>query len=116
MPTVPPIPSLQRIQLTNGQTLSYHHLDKILILAPVVVVNHPLTANSEVAGPHGWWNDIIGKGKVIDTDRFAVICFNVPGNGYDESFLEDYTHWNTGTVAGFFCSGLRQLGIEKLIF
>lgn len=116
MPTVPPIPSLQRIQLTNGQTLSYHHYGQDFKSAPVVVVNHPLTANSEVAGPHGWWNDIIGKGKVIDTDRFAVICFNVPGNGYDESFLEDYTYWNAGTVAGYFCSGLRQLGIEQVDF
>ncbi|PLX80652.1 MAG: homoserine O-acetyltransferase, partial [Desulfuromonas sp.] len=28
----------------------------------------------------GWWDDMIGPGKVLDTDRFHVICSNVIGS------------------------------------
>ena len=35
--------------------------------APVVVVNHAFTGNSEVAGEKGWWGAAIGDHKVIDT-------------------------------------------------
>lgn len=105
---------LQYLRLTNGQVLSYQHFGQDYRTAPVVVINHPLTANSNVSGPEGWWNDLIGEYKCIDTTRYAVICFNIPGNGYDGTFLEDYRHWHTGTVAGYFISGLRQLGIAKV--
>jgi homoserine O-acetyltransferase len=27
----------------------------------------------------GWWHDLIGPGKAIDTDRYFVVCANVPG-------------------------------------
>lgn len=108
------IPKLLKIRLTNGQQLSYHHFGQSYLTAPVVVINHPLTANSEVSGHNGWWSDIVGEGRVIDTDQYAVICFNIPGNGVDQDFIENFTHWNAGTVAGYFCSGLRQLGIKQV--
>ncbi len=31
--------------------------------APVVLVNHPLTANAIFSGKNGWWNQIIGEKK-----------------------------------------------------
>lgn len=31
---------------------------------------------------HGWWEEIVGPGKAIDTDRFFVICFNYLGGCY----------------------------------
>lgn len=105
---------LQHLRLTNGQALSYQHFGQDYLSSPVVVINHPLTANSCVTGPEGWWSDLVGEGKTIDTNRYAIIAFNIPGNGYDGFFLENYKHWHTGTVAGFFCAGLRQLGIEKV--
>ena len=105
---------LQRLQLTNGQVLSYQHFGCHYTSAPVVVINHPLTANSNVTGENGWWNDLVGENKPIDTKRFAIIAFNIPGNGYDGTLIEDYRHWHTGTIAGIFCAGLRQLGIQKI--
>ena len=47
--------------------LSYQLFGLELGTAPVVLVNHALTANSSVAGENGWWNQVIGKNKTIDT-------------------------------------------------
>ncbi len=105
---------LQKLRLTNGQVLSYQHFGQEIAIAPVIVVNHPLTANSCLTGPEGWWSDLIGENKTIDTNIYAVICFNIPGNGYDGYFIDDYKHWHTGTVAGYFIAGLRQLGVKKV--
>ncbi len=105
---------LRELCLTNGQVLSYQHFGQDYTTAPVVVINHPLTANSCVTGPEGWWIDLVGADKTIDTNRYAVICFNIPGNGFDGHFIEDFKHWHTGTVAGYFIAGLRQLGIKQV--
>ncbi|MBS0233280.1 MAG: homoserine O-acetyltransferase [Proteobacteria bacterium] len=50
-----------------------------------VLICHALTADQYVASPHpitgkpGWWDNMVGSGKPIDTDRFYVICSNVLG-------------------------------------
>jgi len=51
-----------------------------------VLVCHALTGDSHAhgeAGPGhatpGWWNDFIGPGRALDTDRFFVVCANVLG-------------------------------------
>tara|TARA_B100000674_G_scaffold282010_1_gene233198 strand:- start:4192 stop:5394 length:1203 start_codon:yes stop_codon:yes gene_type:complete len=51
-----------------------------------VLVCHALTGDAHAygeAGPGqptpGWWNDFIGPGRPIDTDRFFVVCVNVLG-------------------------------------
>ena len=47
--------------------------------ANVVLVNHALTGSSHVAD---WWRGIIGPGKLLDTDRLAVIGINNLGSCY----------------------------------
>jgi homoserine O-acetyltransferase len=51
-----------------------------------VLVCHAWTGDSHAAGPAGrghnapgWWNDTVGPGKPIDTDKYFVVCANVLG-------------------------------------
>lgn len=44
-----------------------------------VLVLHALTGDSLVAGPDGWWNQVVGPGLGIDTDRFFVVAANILG-------------------------------------
>ena len=51
-----------------------------------VLVCHALTGDAHAAGvaDHGhgavgWWDDFIGPGRAIDTDRYFVVCVNVLG-------------------------------------
>ena len=50
-----------------------------------IVVCHALTGDQHVASPNpvtgkpGWWSDMVGSGRPIDTDRYFVICANVLG-------------------------------------
>ncbi len=51
-----------------------------------VLVEHALTGDAHAAGPvapgqptPGWWDALIGPGRVIDTDRWFVVCTNVLG-------------------------------------
>ncbi len=51
-----------------------------------VLVCHALTGDSHAAGDSGpshptagWWSELIGPGKALDTDRYFVVCSNVLG-------------------------------------
>jgi homoserine O-acetyltransferase len=51
-----------------------------------VLVSHALSGDHHCAGWHspsdakpGWWNNLIGPGKAVDTRRFFVVCANVLG-------------------------------------
>ncbi|MBQ0930103.1 homoserine O-succinyltransferase MetX [Ideonella alba] len=52
-----------------------------------VLVCHALNASHHVAGEYadtprseGWWDNLVGPGKPLDTDRFFVIGVNNPGS------------------------------------
>jgi homoserine O-acetyltransferase len=82
--------------------------------APVVLINHSLTGDANVAGPLGWWNEIVGPNLTIDTNQFAIIAFNIPGNGIKDSVLENHLDFHTGDIAEIFYSGLIKIGITHL--
>jgi homoserine O-acetyltransferase len=44
-----------------------------------LVVCHALTGNTDA---DDWWGPLIGPGRAFDTDRFFVVCANVPGSPY----------------------------------
>ena len=114
---------LQHINLNNFTTqngkvldipLSYQLFGKELYSAPIVLINHALTGNSDVAGENGWWKSLVGDGKIIDTNRFTVISFNIPGNGFDGFFIDNYEDFTAQDIASIFIEGLKKLKIEKL--
>ena len=106
-----------KIGKTSSVSLSYQLFGKKLHTAPIVLVNHALTGNSNVAGKDGWWNALIGKDKVIDTHKYTIIAFNIPGNGYDdksENLIENYKDFVARDIAELFLLGLEKLKINKL--
>lgn len=50
-----------------------------------ILVCHALSGDAHAAGFHkgdetaGWWNDMIGPGKALDTNLYFVVCSNVIG-------------------------------------
>jgi homoserine O-acetyltransferase/O-succinyltransferase len=53
--------------------------------ANAVLVCHAITGDQYVAEPHpitgkaGWWATLVGPGKVLDTERYFIVCANVLG-------------------------------------
>ncbi len=100
--------------ITQDIELSYQLFGKKLYSAPIVLVNHALTGNSNVTGKEGWWSALIGDGKCIDTNKYTILSFNIPGNGYDKFVIENYKDFVAGDIAHIFLNGLRQLDIDHL--
>ena len=94
--------------------LSYQSFGKTLGTAPVVLVNHALTGNSNVCGPGGWWSDLIGDDKPINTKQLTVLAFNIPGNCFDGFTIESYQDFITKDIARLFLDGLNFLKIDQL--
>ena len=71
-----------------------------------VLICHALNASHHVAGVYadqpnneGWWNNMIGPGKPVDTDRFFVIGVNNLGSCFG-STGPMHPHPDTGRIYG----------------
>lgn len=109
--------SLQSGKQFSEIEVSYQLFGQELGSAPVVLVNHALTGNSNVSGEKGWWNSLVGENQVISLQRFTVICFNIPGNGFGENpqlFKEEYQAFSTTDIAFLFWKTLKKIGVEEL--
>ena len=99
-----------------------------------IFVCHALTGDAHVAGYHtpldrktGWWDEFVGPGKGLDTNRYFVICANVlggcqgttgpmslnPQNG--ESYGLNFPFMTVGDMVEVHAGLVRHLGIEKLL-
>ncbi len=110
--------SINKYLTYSGKTLdiklSYEIFGQPLHSAPIIMVNHALTGNSNVAGEHGWWTTLIGEGKCIDTKKYTILCFNIPGNGYDGFVIDNYKDFVAKDIAKIFLLGLEALKVNKL--
>lgn len=92
MPTlVPPqtrFCSIGPFRLESGETLPEVEIAYEIAgtLAPdkgnVILVCHALTGNSHTVGTEedpGWWDGLIGPGRWIDTNRYAIVTMNTLG-------------------------------------
>ncbi|WP_300688924.1 alpha/beta fold hydrolase [Chryseobacterium sp.] len=95
-------------------SLSYQLFGKDLFTAPIILINHALTGNSAVSGEKGWWQQLVGENQIVDTNKYTVLCFNIPGNGYDNFLIEDYEDFTPSDIAGLFLKGLEALQIKNL--
>ena len=84
--------------------------------APIVVVNHALTGNSNVTGEKGWWKNVIDYNHIVDLHEYTVLAFNIPGNDYEleNELSSDYKEVTTNDIAKLFWLGLDQLNIKSL--
>jgi len=113
---------LFNFELENGKQrayipLFYQTFGQPIGNAPIVVVNHALTGNSNITGENGWWNDLIGENKTIDTNYFTVIAFNIPGNGFDNNFgnlISNYKDFTIRDIARIFWEGLFFLNVNSV--
>ena len=77
---------------TNGQTIGGFTLRYETYGRPnaardnAILVCHALSGDHHCAGIHslndrkpGWWNNLIGPGKALDTNKYFVLCANVIG-------------------------------------
>jgi homoserine O-acetyltransferase/O-succinyltransferase len=69
-----------------------------------VLVCHALNASHHVAGTHadgsvGWWDNLVGPGKPLDTNRFFVIGVNNLGSCFGSTGPKD-SNPNTGAIYG----------------
>ena len=97
--------------------ISYQVFGRDLYEAPVILIHHALTGNSQVAGESGWWKELVGEGKAVDLKKYSVLCFNIPGNTYDDQPpipMTDYPTWSTKKVANLFWKALSELQIFHL--
>jgi len=97
--------------------LSYQTFGKPLNDAPIVLINHALTGNSNVAGITGWWNRLVGDHKTINTKHYTILAFNIPGNGFDQSEISTIKHYKdicARDIAQIFAIGLDKLGVKSL--
>jgi homoserine O-acetyltransferase len=100
------------LRLQSGASLRDYHLayetygtlnaDK----SNAVLICHALNASHHVAGVYegqdkseGWWDNMIGPGKPVDTNRFFVIGVNNLGSCFG-STGPMHTHPDTGNVYG----------------
>ncbi|MGH7996405.1 MAG: homoserine O-acetyltransferase MetX, partial [Opitutaceae bacterium] len=74
-------------QLLRGFTLRYETYGAMNATRDnAILICHALSGDHHCAGWHapedrkpGWWNNLIGPGKAVDTRRFFVVCANVLG-------------------------------------
>ena len=99
-----------------------------------VFVCHALTGDAHAAGRHhaddakpGWWDDFIGPGKGIDTEKYFVVCANIlggcqgttgPGSTHPETgnrYGLDFPLITVGDIVQVHSGLVRHLGIDKLL-
>ena len=109
------------VVLKNGKLqekimVSYQLFGRSVGSAPLVIVNHALTGNSQVIGENGWWNELVGEHKIIDTNKYTILAFNIPGNGFlDEgNLIENYQDFTTYDIANLFWKGIDSFRVNQV--
>lgn len=71
--------------IIEGLKVVYHCSDKEWQkddVRKVIWICHALTANSDA---QDWWPELVGPGRLFDTEKYFVICANMLGSAYGSS-------------------------------
>ena len=98
----------------------------------VIFICHALSGDAHVAGIHaedgrpGWWDQMVGPGKGIDTNLYYVVCANVLGGckgttgpcavnpATGKPYGSKFPHVTVADIVDAHMLLLKYLGIEKL--
>ena len=107
------------------------HLDDVRIVfhhsgcrdGKVIWICHALTANSN---PEDWWPQLVGKGKLLDPDKYRIVCVNFLCSAYGSTgpasmnpatgkpFLLDFPLTTIRDSVKAFEAVRKHLGIEHI--
>ena len=101
--------------------------------ANVIFICHALSGDAHVAGSHegdpksiGWWDEMVGPGKGIDTDHYHVICANILGGckgttgpssmnpATGEPYGSSFPHITVADIVAVHALLLKQIGIKQV--
>lgn len=95
--------------------------------ANAILVLHALTGDSHAGGVNGWWENLIGSGKALDTDKYFIVCSNVLGGCRGSTgpssinpktgkpYETDFPLITVGDMVNAQKRLIDHLGIEKLL-
>lgn len=66
----------------DGIDVTFHSSREKYSGEKVIWICHALTASSDV---EDWWPELVGSGKLFDTDEFFIVCCNMLGSCYGSS-------------------------------
>ena len=113
-----------RVAYETWGTLNAARDNALLVLTGLSPSAH-MTSSAEDPTP-GWWEDMAGPGKAIDTDRWFVICVNSLGSdkgstcpastnpATGEAYRLDFPELSLEDVANAAHAVVQSLGIGKL--
>lgn len=114
------IHKISNLKTVNGKNytdfkITYQIFGRKLHQAPIVLVHHALTGNSDLLSEErGWWKEIVGENKLIDTKHYTVIAFDMPGNGYGGYLLKNYNDFCFRDMVNAMIIALKDLGVNKV--
>ncbi len=131
--------TLDRLPLQGGDvlapvTLAYETWGRLSPSADnAVLLCHALTGNSHARDDErpddpraGWWNPLVGPGRVFDTERYFVVCANVLGGcdgstgptsaspGSGRPYRLRFPHITVGDMVRAQRELLLRLGIQRV--
>ncbi len=118
-----------RFTLESGHTLEGYHLGYhtygVLNAKAdnAVWIFHALTANSDAAV---WWSGLVGEGKLLDPEKYFIVCVNMPGSCYGsigpldtvpakaQPFYHEFPFFTTRDMVKAYQPLKDMLGIKKI--
>ncbi len=109
---------LQNGSILSKPTIAYKTYGKLnSTKSNAILICHALTGDQYASGINpitqkkGWWHDLIGKGKVFDTNLYYMICTNVLGGCMGTTGPKSIDP-NTGTYYG---NSFPEINIKDMV-